>query len=294
MGACGYADDLILLAPVRSVLSDMVKICEKYGLEHNLVFSTDPNPSKSKTKCLYFCGRKNVQYPAPIKLNGKDLPWVETAEHLGHTLHQLGTMDSDCNKARAKFIQKNVDTREMLSFAHPDQVLAAVRVFCCDAYGSMLWSLSSTSAEQFFKSWNTCVKLVHDIPRSTFTYLVEGYFAKNHVTLRNQVLSRYPGFFQGLLKSPSKEVKLLANVVSRDPRSNTFQNLKYVKTLSGLSPWDYSSTRIKLELPVQNVPESEGWRIGLLTNLLKMREEKNMLVENTTRICAMVDSLCST
>ena len=273
MGAGGYADDLILLVPVTSVLSDMVKICEKYGLEHNLVFSTDPNPSKSKTKCLYFCGRKNVQYPAPIKLNGKDLPLVETAERLGHTLHQQGTrtLDSDCNKARAKFIQKNVDTREMLSFAHPDQVLAAVRVFCCDAYGSMLMSMSSTSAVQFVKSWNTCVKLVHDIPRSTFTYLVEGYFAKNHVTLRNQVLSRYPGFFQGLLKSPSKEVKLLANVVSRDPRSNTFQNLKYVKSLSGLSPWDYSSTRIKLL--VKNVPESEVWRIGLYTNLPKMRED---------------------
>ena len=124
--------------------------------------------------------------------------------------------------------------------------------------------------------------------------MVEGYFAKNHVTLRNQVLSRYPGFFQGLLKSPSKEVKLLANVVSRDPRSNTFQNLKYVKTLSGLSPWDYSSTRIKIELPVQKVPDSDGWRIGLLTNLLKMREDKNVLVEDTTHICAMVDSLCST
>ena len=134
MGAGGYADDLILLVAVRSVLSDMVKICEKYGLEHNLVFSTDPNPSKSKTKCLYFCGRKNVQYPAPIKLNGKDLPWVETAEHLGQPLHRLETMDSDCNKARAKFIQKNVDTREMLSFAHPDQVLAAFRVFCCDPF----------------------------------------------------------------------------------------------------------------------------------------------------------------
>ena len=109
-----------------------------------------------------------------------------------------------------------------------------------------------------------------------------------------QVLSRYPDFFQGLLKSPSKEVKLLANVVSRDPRSNTFKNLKYVKTWSGLSPWDYSSTRIKIEHPVQKVPDSDGWRIGLLTNLLKMREDKNMLVEDSTRICALVDSLCST
>ena len=294
MGACGYADDIILLAPVRSVLADMVKICEQYGLDHNLVFSTDPNPAKSKTKCIYFCGRSNVQYPAPVKLNGKDLPWVETAEHLGHTLHQLGTMDSDCNKARAKFVQKNIETREMLGFAHPEQILTAVRVFCCDAYGAMLWSLSSNTAEQYFRSWNTCVKLVHDIPRSTFTYLVEGYFAKNHVTLRNQVISRYPGFFQGLLNSPSREVKLLANIVSRDPRSNTNKNIKHVEAITGLSPWDFSTSRIKDKLPVLEVPEKELWRLGMMTTLLRLREEKNLLNENTSSICSMVNSLCST
>ena len=55
MGACAYADDLILLAPVRSVLQEMLTICQEYGEKHNLVYSTDPNPVKSKTKCLFFC-----------------------------------------------------------------------------------------------------------------------------------------------------------------------------------------------------------------------------------------------
>ena len=99
----------------------MVSICEKYGNDHNLVFSTDPNPSKSKTKCLYFCGRMhNVQFPAPIKLDGKDLPWVTSAEHLGHTLHQMGTMDQDCKIKRARIIDKSVEVREQLSFAYPE------------------------------------------------------------------------------------------------------------------------------------------------------------------------------
>jgi hypothetical protein len=33
-GACGYADDLILLAPNREVLQKMLAICERYGKEH--------------------------------------------------------------------------------------------------------------------------------------------------------------------------------------------------------------------------------------------------------------------
>ena len=87
LGGCGYADDLILMAPSRDVLQRMLQVCEAYALEHNLVFSTDPVPSKSKTKCMLFCGRLGrVKYPAPLQLAGKDLPWVETVEHLGHTL----------------------------------------------------------------------------------------------------------------------------------------------------------------------------------------------------------------
>ena len=83
IGACGYADDIILLAPLRSVLQEMVRVCQEYGESHNLIFSTDHNPSKSKTKCMYFCGRlNNVEYPAPDQLYGKELPWVVTADHL--------------------------------------------------------------------------------------------------------------------------------------------------------------------------------------------------------------------
>ena len=65
-GACGYADDLILLAPNREVLQRMVDICQAYALDHNLVFSTDPVPSLSKTKCIFFCGRPGkVSYSDP-------------------------------------------------------------------------------------------------------------------------------------------------------------------------------------------------------------------------------------
>merc|ERR1711888_158098 len=96
----------------------------------------------------------------------------------------------------------------------------------------MLWDLSSDQSEQYFKSWNTCIKLVYEVPRSNFTYLVEGFLAGNQVSLRNQVLSRYPGFYRNLLNSASKEVRILARIVSRDPRSNTWMNLQYLERLT--------------------------------------------------------------
>ena len=294
MGATGYADDLLLLAPVRSVLAEMVRVCEEYGRQHNMVFSTDPVPSKSKTKCMFFCGHRNVvRYPDQIQLDGKILPWVVTAEHLGHTLHQSGSMDHDCKVHRAQFIQKTVEVREQFSFASPDVVLKAVQVYCSDSYGSMLWNLRSSSAESYFKCWNTCVKLVNRVPRSTFTYLIEDYFAQGQTSLRNQVLARYTSFFHSLLRSPSAEVALLANIVARDPGSNTADNIKYIRELTHLSPWSYSASRIKAELPSQKVPEKETWRLGLLRALIEMRDRRYNNSEDFKQVVSMIDSLCN-
>ena len=44
VGAAGYADDLILLAPSRTAMQQMLKTCDSYADEFNLQFSTDPTP----------------------------------------------------------------------------------------------------------------------------------------------------------------------------------------------------------------------------------------------------------
>ena len=114
-------------------------------------------------------------------------------------------------------------------------------------------------------------------------------------SLRNQILSRYPAFVRQLLQSPSKEVRVLARLVSSDPRSTTCSNLKYLQEMTGLThPQYFSSARVKVELPTKLVPGSERWRIGLLDNLLKLKMERFLKVEDSKAICAMIDSLCST
>ena len=296
MGAGAYADDLLCLAPTRLVLQKMMEVCEQYGREHNLVFSTDPVPSKSKTKGIFFCGEKTrarVKYPDKVLLNGEELPWEVTGEHLGHTLHQDGTMEQDARVRRARYIDRSVDIRENMQFAGSGMVMKAHDIHCCDAYGAMLWKLRGKGAESFFKAWNTAVKLTNRVPRSTFTYLVEGFFASDHITLRNQVLGRYAGFLQGLLTSPSPEVQLLARVVISTPMSTTRNNIDYIKELTGFSPHYYTSAMVKAALPVQNVPDNEKWRLGLLSALIEQRcyQYKNQIKQDQTNL--MIDSLCS-
>ena len=169
-----------------------------------------------------------------------------------------------------------------------------ITVLCCDGYGSMLWNLQSASAESYFKSWNTCVKLLYEVPRSTYTYLVEGFLAKDQTSLRNQILSRYPGFYTKLLNSPSKEIRMLVRMVTDDPRSTTCQNLRYIRKVTALdNPENYTSWRVREVLPHKCVPDSDKWRLGLLTNLMTMKATMYIEVQDSQRVRAIIDSLCS-
>ena len=46
---------------------------------------------------MYVVGHKGTELkkPVPLQLCGKPLPWVERADHLGHTLSSDGTMFQD-------------------------------------------------------------------------------------------------------------------------------------------------------------------------------------------------------
>ena len=126
--AAGFADDLILVAPCRSAMVQMLDKCEAYANHNNLTFSTDPDPSKSKTKCLYVCGNmREPVYPAPVQLYGVDLPWVVHATHLGNDLQQDGTVDLDEKVMIALFIENSTEIRNMFGFAHPSQVPSDVQ-----------------------------------------------------------------------------------------------------------------------------------------------------------------------
>ena len=84
VGMLGYADDDWLLAPSMDALQDMLNTCEEYNNEHGLKFSTDPKPSKSKTKCIAFL-KSDRDLPPPT-LCGNLLPWVKAGKHVGQTV----------------------------------------------------------------------------------------------------------------------------------------------------------------------------------------------------------------
>ena len=275
MGCVLYADDLLLIAPSRSAMQRMLEEINAFAKEVNITFSSDEDPNKSKSKCIFVIGKKaNITKPAPLMLGDHQLPFVSKAEHLGNILSESGDMELDASSKRAKFIQSAVETRELFKWAPPEEIIWATKVYSSSFYGSELWDLGGGKANQVYKSWNTAVKLAWGCPQQTRTYILQNMLSCGFSSARVDILSKFVSFFKSLRYSASKEVQVLSRLVSRDVRSCTGKNLLLLQELSGLSPWTVSSTRLKqvlMEKEQCQVPIEDQWRLPYLESLISQR-----------------------
>ena len=96
----------------------MTKSCEDYARSLNLSFSTNVNLMKCKTKCMAFLNQEREL--KNITLDGKDLPWVKTAKHLGCKIgEKICGLKDDLMEKRATYINKVNELTQEFHFAHP-------------------------------------------------------------------------------------------------------------------------------------------------------------------------------
>ena len=118
-----------------------------------MLFSTDPDPVKSKTKCLHFT--KTEREIKRVQLNGNDLPWVKKASHLGNALSvrinpsPVATdTNADLLQKRAVFYDKVHQMKQKFGYCDPRLVCELVRIYGTSFYGSTLWNLNPKEHEQ--------------------------------------------------------------------------------------------------------------------------------------------------
>ena len=202
-------------------------------------------------------------------------------------------MDMDTKMKRASFISSSTEIRNMFSFALPSQVLNAINVYSAHFYGAMLWDLFGDMAGQVYRCWNTCVKLVWDLPRSTHNYFVEHLLAKDWVSVREKILVQYVKFLQRLSRSVSAEVRILQNIVKADVRSVTGKNCLKLSQEFSLDPSRDSASLFHGAYKLYGLPEQDDWRIPLLNTLLNQRYEMSACGEDLEIVSGLIESLCS-
>ena len=162
----------------------------------------------------------------------------------------------------------------------------------------MLWDLEGDLANQYFNTCNTCIKLAWDVPRDTHSYFL-GSLSGGLVTVKWDILSRYSGFYKGLLASPSREVNIMARLVAKDVRTTTAKNIRVLERETGGLGWRSSAQDVRKELSKRATPVSDmdSWRIPYLSKLLEQRDKlmysgEGEDSEQLARLKELIESLC--
>ena len=206
-------------------LQEMVKICEEHAAANDLMFSSDPDPTKSNTLCIAF-NCPNKEQLASINLNGNALPWKISAKHIGNILHENGTMEKDIEVKRAKFIDVCHNLNNEFETLPIECQIKMLRLYNSHFTGSCLWNFKDNGFRKISNSWNVNLKAIMDLPVNTHNYIVEQVSGGNNA--KKMMWSRYIKFVKSLVKNKKPCISSLFKIIQSDIRSVTASNLKTI------------------------------------------------------------------
>ena len=89
-----YADDLVLMCPSHRGLQELLVVCEKYALEHDIKFNTKKSVVLVRRSKLL----KNAIIPS-FELCNEKLKEVNEVKYLGHYITSDGSDVKDMSRA---------------------------------------------------------------------------------------------------------------------------------------------------------------------------------------------------
>ena len=291
VGVVGYADDLFLMSPTLDGLQDMLIVCEKYAEKHNLKFSTDTNPVKSKTKCMAFL--KKERQLRGLKLCQNTLPWVDSGKHLGMRIDNAKDIFSgDINEKRARYIQGNNQLMQEFSFASCSTKMFINKIYNGHHYGSVLWDLYNSQTEMVYNTWSVSIRKMLRLDRKTHRYLIEPLSKMKH--LKRMLFESFNTFTKKLATSPKESVRNVYGIIANDCRSITGSNARNIKL-------DCAANRDRpfSEIDIQNkqfypAPPEATWIIPMIKELIEMRDGyRNDANWSKDEIISTLEYLCT-
>ena len=201
----------------------MIKSCGGHARSLNLSFSTNANLMKCKTKCMTFLHQEREL--KNITLDGKDLPWVRTAKHLGSKIgDKICGLNDDLMEKRATYINKVNEHIQEFYFAHPLTKVRINNIFNLHFYDSALSDLFGIEALRVEKSWNVSHRIMLGIPRNSHRYFSEPLSDTEHITF--SLFKRYIKFADSIETSSKSVLKRMLRIVRRDCCPGTGKNLR--------------------------------------------------------------------
>ena len=291
VGVIGYADDLFLMAPTLDGLQKMLNVCERYAKYHNLKFSTDTNPEKSKTKCVGFL-LKERDLPS-LKLCGNDLPWVKKGKHLGvkieNTLGKI--LSQDIVEKRAQYIQRNNELLQEFSYACPRTKTFVNQVYNTSFHGSVLWDLTSKEAEMAYNTWSSSIRRMFGVDRRTHRYFIEPLSGRKH--LKTSLNKRFVKFADTISSTKKVATRGVYQMIKYDCTSTVGKNLRSIMLQCKKLHVDQVKTKDVDGLTFKKLLPTDEWKLGFLRELLDQRDLYNSIGWKKKEIQEVIDHICT-
>lgn len=281
MGVFIYADDIILLAPTRMALNQMLKICNDFSQEYKVKF----NPEK----CKFMIFSPDHDCTGSINFNDATIHSSKLEIHLGNHIGWTASKHNINRSIKEMYYHTNY-LKAMFNSCSSDVVYKLFHTYCMPLYGLQLWDLTDKTIESFYICWRKCIRNLLNLPYCTHNDLLQ--VIVNDIPADCQIHKRYLKFLHDLSHSDNEVMKMCFKLIkngSNSPSANSFSLLCSIYDIDK----DYFTHQHKNTLISKcrkNVTDHTVATGVFIRELLHIRDFK---CERLDHIVEIIDYLCT-
>ena len=186
-----------------------------------------------------------------LVLCGVELPWVDRIKHLGNCItNSMEGNQYDMKVKSARYVDKCNSLSQEFHFCYPLTKVHINNIYKSHFTGSQLWGVGSKEMGKLESTYN------------------------RSVNLQKLLFRRYLAFISRIENSAKRPLRTLLRLSRKDLRTTTGRNLRLLMILLGKNSVDDLSVDDIDSLEYHTIPENEAWRVGLLQELIAVRENK--------------------
>ena len=217
-----YADDLVLICPSSAGMRLLLRLCDKYGIEHDIKY----NSKKSAIMILRNNALKNVTF-SPFEINGETISEVAECKYLGHYLADNQKDDRDIlRQCQFLYAQGNMLARKFYMCTH-DVKIELFKAYCSSFYTSQLWwNFTKSAMRKLHVAYNNAFRMIFNLPRDCSA---SGMFAVNRVNSSHAIIRNLS--FRFMTRLDRSENDLIKKLLGTDLKWHSRLRRHWVKTI---------------------------------------------------------------
>ena len=206
-----YADDTCILAPSPSALQRLLKLCELFACDNNVIF----NAAKTKYMCLKTKTLKDLIVP-DVLLSGNALTRVSVQKYLGVLISDDCQDDVDIKRHVRSLYSRGNSLVKRFRHCSVDVKNFLFKSFCSNIYGGQLWcNFKNESIKKALVAFNDIYRYLLHIKRGESMSMLN---VMNHLDSFNVLLRKNCFSFKSRILSSDN------NIISIITSSHYFNN----------------------------------------------------------------------